>query len=66
MGWRVARSVHIGRDCLPAGGVHVFDRDGHPLGAARRAGKPAPPEGIAPMAVRGDVWVGSRAYFLKG
>lgn len=66
-GFNIGRSVRIGRDCLLAGGVRVFDMDGHPLDAARRrAGEPTPPEGIAPVVIEDDVWVGANAMILKG
>jgi acetyltransferase-like isoleucine patch superfamily enzyme len=65
--FRVARSVRIGRHCLLASGVSVLDMDGHPLDAARRrAGQPTPPEGIAPVAIGDDVWVGAGAMIMKG
>lgn len=63
----VGRSVRIGRYCLLAGGVQVFDMDGHPLDAAeRRAGMPTPSDAIAPVVIGDDVWVGSGAVILKG
>jgi acetyltransferase-like isoleucine patch superfamily enzyme len=66
-GFSVGRSVRIGKHCLLAGGVHVFDMDGHPLDAAeRRAGKPTPADAIAPVVIGDDVWVGAGAYILKG
>jgi acetyltransferase-like isoleucine patch superfamily enzyme len=66
-GFHVARSVRIGRDCLLASRVKVFDMDGHPLDAARRrAGEPTPPEGIVAVVLEDDVWVGAGALILKG
>lgn len=66
-GFNVGRSVRIGRDCLLATGVEVYDQDGHPLDAARRrAGDPTPPETIAPVVIGDDVWVGFGALILKG
>lgn len=63
----VGRSVRIGRHCLLAGGVQVFDMDGHPLDAdRRRAGDPSPPDAIAPVTIGDDVWVGNGAVILKG
>jgi acetyltransferase-like isoleucine patch superfamily enzyme len=65
--FHVARSVRVGRHCLLAGGVRVFDMDGHPLDAdRRRAGEPTPPEGVAEVVLEDDVWVGSGAIILKG
>ncbi len=66
-GFTVGRSVRVGRNCLLAGGVRVMDMDGHPLDATRRrAGEPTPPEGIAPVVIEDDVWVGAHAMILKG
>lgn len=66
-GFFTFRSVRIGRDCLLAGGVQVYDADGHPLDAARRrAGEPTPPEAIAAVTIGDDVWVGTGAVILKG
>ncbi|MBX9580844.1 MAG: hypothetical protein K2X87_11100 [Gemmataceae bacterium] len=63
----VGRSVRVGRHCLLAGGVQVFDMDGHPLDAdRRRAGDPTPPGQIAPVVIGDDVWVGAGAVILKG
>ena len=63
----VSRSVRIGRHCLLAGGVKIFDGDGHPTDARRRRlGLPTPPENARPVVVGDDVWVGSGAIILKG
>lgn len=66
-GFHVGRAVRIGRHCLLASGVQVFDMDGHPTDAARRrAHEPTPPEAIAPVWIGDDVWIGSGALILKG
>ena len=63
----ISSSIRIGRHCLLAGGVQVFDMDGHPLDAeSRRAGEPTPPEGTAPVVIEDDVWIGTQAIILKG
>lgn len=65
--FRVGRSVRIGRHCLLAGGVEVYDMDGHPTDAAsRRANEPTPPEQMGPVVIGEDVWVGTGALILKG
>jgi acetyltransferase-like isoleucine patch superfamily enzyme len=66
-GFTIGRSVRIGRHCLLAGGVQVFDMDGHPLDAVRRrAGEPTPTEEIKPVVIGDDVWVGTGSIILKG
>ncbi len=66
-GLNVGRSIRIGRHCLLATGVLIYDQDGHPLDAAlRRAGEPTPPESIARVLVGDDVWIGFGALILKG
>jgi len=65
--FHIGRFIHIGRNCLLAGGVRVFDMDGHPLDAdRRRAGEPTPPEAILPVVIEDDVWIGTSAVILKG
>jgi len=62
-----ASSVRIGKHCLLAGGVQISDYDGHPVDAGRRrAGDPTPPEGIRPVTIGDDVWIGASAIVLKG
>lgn len=66
-GFNVGRSVRVGKHCLFATGVLVYDLDGHPLDAAsRRAGEPAGADDIRPVVIGDDVWVGSGAVILKG
>ena len=65
--FNIGRSIRIGKHCLLAAGVAVFDMDGHPQDAAlRRAGEPSPPESIGPVVIGDDVWVGNGALILKG
>lgn len=60
-------SITIGNHCLIAGGVRISDYDGHPVDAERRrAGDPTPPEGIRPVVIGDDVWLGEGAMILKG
>jgi acetyltransferase-like isoleucine patch superfamily enzyme len=66
-GFHVGSAVRIGRHCLVAGGVQVFDLDGHPLDPAdRRAGLPTPADCVHPVEIGDDAWVGSGALILKG
>jgi acetyltransferase-like isoleucine patch superfamily enzyme len=63
----IGSTLSIGRHCLIAGGVRLFDFDGHPLDAARRRAKePTPPEGVRPITLGDDVWIGAGAQVLKG
>jgi acetyltransferase-like isoleucine patch superfamily enzyme len=63
----IAFSVRIGKHCYLAGGVSVRDHDGHPLDALlRRAKEPTPAEGIKPVVIGDDVWVGAGALIMKG
>ena len=64
---RASASVTLGTHCLLAGGVTITDFDGHPLDAlCRRAGEPTPSEGIRPVVIGDDVWIGKGAIVLKG
>jgi len=63
----VADSVRIGRRCLLAGQAEIRDFDGHPVdAAARQANRPTPREGIEPISIGDDVWIGAGALILKG
>jgi acetyltransferase-like isoleucine patch superfamily enzyme len=65
--FNIATAVHIGKHCLLAGGVKVYDVDAHPLDAVRRrAEEPFPPENSRPVVIEDDVWVGTQAMILKG
>jgi acetyltransferase-like isoleucine patch superfamily enzyme len=60
-------SITVGKHVLIAGKVRITDYDGHPVDAARRrAGEPTPPEGIRPVTIGDDVWLGEAAMILKG
>ena len=66
-GLNIGKSIRIGRHCLLATGVLIYDLDGHPLDAVRRrAGEPTPPEAISPVVIGDDVWIGVGALILKG
>jgi acetyltransferase-like isoleucine patch superfamily enzyme len=63
----LADSITIGKHCLLAGGVSIRDLDGHPVDAAlRREHRPTPCEGIRPVVLGDDVWIGADATILKG
>jgi acetyltransferase-like isoleucine patch superfamily enzyme len=66
-GFGIADSITIGQRCLIAGGVSVRDFDGHPIDARhRREHRPTPPDGIRPVVIGDDVWIGAGAMILKG
>ncbi|WP_315854387.1 DapH/DapD/GlmU-related protein [Frigoriglobus tundricola] len=66
-GFNIGRSVRIGRYCLFATSVQIFDNDGHPLDAAsRRTSMLTPPEAIKPVVIGDEVWVGNGSLILKG
>lgn len=63
----IADGVRVGRHCLLAGGVTIRDFDGHPLDAERRRRmEPTPADGVAPVTIGDDVWIGKNATILKG
>jgi acetyltransferase-like isoleucine patch superfamily enzyme len=65
--FQVADSIRIGNHTYVAGSVSVRDFDGHPVDAIqRRAKEPTPPEGIRPVVIGEDVWIGAGAVILKG
>lgn len=66
-GFNAGKSIRIGRHCLLATGVLVYDLDGHPLDAERRrAGEPSADDDIKPVVIGDDVWIGTGALILKG
>ncbi|CAN5565441.1 hypothetical protein BH11PLA2_BH11PLA2_05060 [soil metagenome] len=66
-GFNAGKSIRIGKHCLLATGVLIYDLDGHPLDAdARRRGESSPAAEILPVVIGDDVWIGSGAVILKG
>jgi acetyltransferase-like isoleucine patch superfamily enzyme len=65
--FNIGRSITIGKHCLIATSVNIYDMDGHPLDAGlRRLGHPTPADRINPVVIGDDVWIGSGALVLKG
>jgi acetyltransferase-like isoleucine patch superfamily enzyme len=63
----VCRRVSIGKHCLVAAGVSLFESSGHPLDpAARLAGLPPRPEDVRPITIGDNVWIGQRAIISPG
>jgi len=66
-GFNIGQSIRIGRMCLLATNVQIFDNDGHPIDAAqRRASMLTPPEAIKPVVIGDEVWIGNGSLILKG
>lgn len=65
--FNLRHGIHIGQQCLLAGGIVIQDNDGHPIDAvARRAGEPAPETAVAAVTIGDGVWIGRRSMILKG
>lgn len=63
----IAKRVTIGKNCFIASSVRIIDNDGHPSNPIqRRQHEPVPEEGIKPVIIGDDVWLGSEALILKG
>ncbi len=63
----VGREVVIGNHCFIAGGVSIFDNDGHPVNHIRRAKhERVSPDKIMPVRIGDYVWIGTNATILKG
>jgi acetyltransferase-like isoleucine patch superfamily enzyme len=63
----IGKRITIGRDCLIANDVSVFDAPGHPMSAAlRRQGAPAPAEAVKPVTIGDNVWIGRRGIIYPG
>lgn len=63
----VAQSVTIGKHCLLAGEVKIFDNNSHPLNyQQRRSQHVLSGEEVAPVVIEDDVWIGNNSIILKG
>lgn len=64
---RVAKSVAIGKNCLIARTVRIFDHNGHPLDPAMRLARQKIPEDeIRPVVIGDNVWIGEGAVINAG
>jgi acetyltransferase-like isoleucine patch superfamily enzyme len=61
-----ANSISIGDRTLIGGGVGIWDTDFHPLNSEHRKIHPTRGASSAPIVIKEDVFVGSRAIILKG
>ncbi len=63
----VCNRIAIGRRCLIAVGVIMFDSSGHPTDpAARLAYLPPKPEEVRPIEIGDNVWIGMRSMIHPG
>lgn len=63
----IGKRVRIGRDCLIAAGVIIFDAPGHPVNPEERLAKlPAPPEAVKPVTIGDNVWIGRECIIYPG
>jgi acetyltransferase-like isoleucine patch superfamily enzyme len=63
----IGRRITIGRHCLIARGVWMFDSSGHPTDpAARLAGLPPEADKVRPITIGDNVWIGSRSLIFPG
>lgn len=63
----IGREIVIGSDCRIAGGVAIFDVNGHAADPeARRAGQPAAPDEVRPVRICDNVWIGRDAIVHPG
>lgn len=66
-GFAIMKEIRIGEHCYIAGGVTISDNDGHPINPKlRRENKPPVPESVKSVLIGNDVWIGRRAFILKG
>jgi acetyltransferase-like isoleucine patch superfamily enzyme len=63
----VGKRIRIGEYCMIAGGVSLFDSNGHPADPeARRAGAPPAASDVRPIEIGDNVWIGQRSIIFPG
>jgi acetyltransferase-like isoleucine patch superfamily enzyme len=63
----VGKSITIGSHCGIAGGTLIFDSNGHPVDARRRARGEAPrEEDVLPIVIHDHVWIGRNVIIGPG
>jgi len=63
----IGNRITIGRDCLIANDVSVFDAPGHPMDPdLRRQGAAAPANAVKPVTIRDNVWIGQSGIIFPG
>jgi len=63
----VGRQITIGKHCLIAGGVHMFDAPGHPTDPSlRKMGAPANADDVRPIVIHDNAWIGEHSIVFPG
>jgi len=63
----VGRQITIGKHCLIAGGVNMFDAPGHPTDPSlRKSGAPANAEDVRPIEIHDNAWIGAQSIVFPG
>jgi carbonic anhydrase/acetyltransferase-like protein (isoleucine patch superfamily) len=63
----IGKAIRIGRYCLVATNVVMFDSSGHPTDAElRRRGLPPADEQVRPITIEDNVWIGRNAAIFPG
>jgi acetyltransferase-like isoleucine patch superfamily enzyme len=63
----IGKRIAIGKDCLIANEVMIFDAPGHPTSASLRGeGAAAPTEAVKPVTLCDNVWIGQRGVIYPG
>jgi acetyltransferase-like isoleucine patch superfamily enzyme len=63
----IGKRIRIGRHCLIAGNVFMFDSGGHATDPeARLQGLPPPDDQVRPITIEDNVWIGRNAIIFPG
>jgi acetyltransferase-like isoleucine patch superfamily enzyme len=63
----VGKSITVGNDCRIAGGVWIFDSNGHPTDPeARRRGDTVSTDEVKPVVIEDNVWIGRGSIVHPG
>jgi maltose O-acetyltransferase len=70
---RAAKRVEIGRDCLIASWVRIYDYNGHPLAPGGspeiptlRNMRKTPPDEVSEIVIGNNVWIGENSFIQRG
>lgn len=63
----IGKRITLGKHCMIAGGVWIFDSSGHPSDpAARLAGLPPDDSEVKPVTIGDNVWIGRHSMIFPG